>query len=161
MKIFEGMWAGDLEDLVQPLVSVDEYESKIDNTAIAIGFYVNDRDAADDLNRFIQKSSVPILDSDVSPAPDAKGYYIVFAELQMNDRFAKNLMELCGEVGSLSGVDNWQAKVRGTPQAIKLDSDKITKMMLRNRMSDRMSELQASLKEVKSKLTSSEKSPHR
>jgi hypothetical protein len=54
-KLYEGMWSGDLADLVQPLVSIDEYASKIDPNAIAVGFYVQDKDAADDLNRFIQK----------------------------------------------------------------------------------------------------------
>jgi hypothetical protein len=160
MKIFEGMWANDLEDLIQPLVSIDEYESKIDNTAIAVGFYVNDKDGADDLNRFIQKSSVPIIDSDVSPAPDQRGYYIVFAELSDNDRFIDNLRNLCEEVAQLGAISKWNIKIRGLEEVYPFNEKLITKIMVKNKLSDRMEGIKNSLKMIKTKL-SSEKSPHR
>jgi hypothetical protein len=148
-KIFEGMWANDLEDLLQPVVSIDEYESKVDDSAIAIGFFVNDRDAAGDLNRFIQKSAVPIIDSDVSPAPDQRGYYIVFAELPGNDRFTDNLLHLCEEVGQLGGVEHWQMKMRGIKHVCKLDAHKVKLGLLRNSMADKLTSLRADLESIK------------
>lgn len=151
MKIFEGMWANDLEDLLQPLVSIDEYESKVDENAIALGFFVNDRDAADDLNRFIQKSSVPLLDSDVSPAPDQRGYYIVFCELTDNDRFIDNLCNICDEVGQLGAIDNWQMKIRGVDKVVPLDVKKIERVLMRNRVVDKMVKLRTSLMALKNK----------
>ena len=65
--LLEGMREGDLEDLVLPMVTIDEYASKLDENAIVLGFYVQDRDAAEDLNRFVQKSPVEMLDTEVSP----------------------------------------------------------------------------------------------
>lgn len=142
-KIFEGMWANDLEDLLQPIVSIDEYESKVDDSAIAIGFFVNDRDAAGDLNRFIQKSAVPIIDSDVSPAPDQRGYFIVFAELPGNDRFSENLQHLCDEIGQLGGITHWQMKMRGIKHVTKLDARRVKLGLLRNSVADRLVALRA------------------
>lgn len=153
MKIFEGMWANDLEDLLQPLVSIDEYESKVDDEAISVAFFINDKDAADDLSRFLQKSSVPLLDSDVSPAPDQRGYYLVFCELAQNDRFVENLCSICEEVGQLGGIDNWQMKMRGIPSIIPLDTKKIEMGLLRNRIADKMLGLRATLASLKKKST--------
>lgn len=153
MKIFEGMWANDLEDLLQPLVSIDEYESKVDDEAISVAFFINDKDAADDLSRFLQKSSVPLLDSDVSAAPDQRGYYLVFCELAQNDRFVENLCSICEEVGQLGGIDNWQMKMRGIPSIIPLDTKKIEMGLLRNRIADKMLGLRATLASLKKKST--------
>ncbi len=149
MKIFEGMWANDLEDLLQPLVSIDEFESKIDDDAIAIGFFVNDREAADDLNRFIQKSAVPLIDSDISPAPDQRGYYIVFAELAANDRFVENLCHLCEEVGQLGAISDWQMKMRGIKNIVKFDPDRINKGLIKNRITDKLTSLRGSIEGLK------------
>lgn len=148
--IFEGMWANDLEDLVQPVVSIDEYESKVDDSAIAVGFFVNDRDAAADLNRFVQKSAIPIIDSDVSPAPDQHGYYIVFAELAGNDRFTENLLNLCEEVGQLGGIDHWQMRMRGIKGVAKLDAKRVKLGVLRNSIADKMVALRSDLETIKS-----------
>lgn len=156
MKIFEGMWSNDLEDLLQPLVSIDEYESKIDDGAIVMAFFINDRDAADDLSRFIQKSSVPIIDSDVSPAPDQRGYYLVFCELAANDRFVENLCSICEEVGQLGGIDNWQMKLRGKSSFEPLDPKKISWGLMRNKIVDRMAKLTASLAMLKENKPESE-----
>lgn len=117
-KLNEGMRAGDLEDLVLPLLSVDEYESKVDDDAIVFGFYVNDHDAAQDLNRFIQKSPTVILDTDVSPAPDQQGYYLVFVELLNNDRLGENIGAILEEVSPLVRIDNWQMRIRGVDRLV-------------------------------------------
>ena len=109
----EGMGAKDLEDLVLPLVSVDEFESKIDDDAIVFGFYVADHDAANDLNRFIQKSPVAILDTEVSPAPDEHGYYFVFFEIMKDDDVSENVTMVLDEVSELANITNWQLRIRG------------------------------------------------
>src|ERR1700733_10450117 len=94
-ELLEGMREGDLADLVLPMISVDEYSSKIDNDqAIVVGFYVHEEMAARDLNRFLQKSAVPLLGTDVSPAPDSHGYFMVFCEMMDNDRLAQNVQAI-------------------------------------------------------------------
>jgi len=112
--ILEGMWQGDLNDLMLPLVSVDEYASKVDDEAVVIGYYVHDIDAANDLNRFLQKSASNILDAEVSPAPDQKGYYIVFVELLRNAKAAQTIFDITNEITSLTNIGTWKMSVFGT-----------------------------------------------
>jgi 23S rRNA U2552 (ribose-2'-O)-methylase RlmE/FtsJ len=150
-KLNEGMWSGDLADLVQPLVSIDEYSSKIDKEAIAIGFYVHDKDAADDLNRFIQKSPISILDSDVSPAPDQRGFYIVFVEFAFNDRVVSNISTLIDEVSPLVSVTEWQMKVRNVEGLIKFDSEKLNKVLKANHISDTINTMKKQIELLKTK----------
>lgn len=113
-NLTEGMREGDLADLVLPLISVDEYQSKItdESEAIVFGFYVHDQAAADDLNRFLQKSAVPLLDTDVSPAPDQHGYFMVFIELANNARLPENVSDVLGEINSLVDIEEWQMRIR-------------------------------------------------
>jgi hypothetical protein len=129
MNLREGMRAGDLEDLVLPIVSVDEYESKVDDNAIVFALYVNERDAADDLCRFIQKSPSPLLDCEVSPAPDQKGYYMVFFEFLDNDRLSENVTDLLQEISPLVEVRVWQMRVRGVERLVSFSQENFEKHM--------------------------------
>jgi len=106
----EGLREGDLEELVIPLISIDEFESKVDDDAIVVGFFVKDLEPANDLNRFIQKSPVVLLDTDVSPAPNEDGYFLVFVELTREASFSSKLLTILGEISNLVGieVDDWR-----------------------------------------------------
>jgi hypothetical protein len=130
-NLMEGMRAGDLEDLVLPLVSVDEYESKIDDTAVVIGFYVSEKSAADDLNRFLQRSPVEVLDTEVSPAPDAQGNFMVFVELLNNRQIAENITSLLDEASALTNVNNWNMSLRGMDGVVPFSAEQITSALER------------------------------
>jgi hypothetical protein len=118
---------GDLEDLVLTMISIDQYESKLDNSAIVVGFYVNDKDAADDLNRFIQKSAVELLDSEVSPAPDQHGYYLVFVELLNDVKIVDNIETILQEVSPLVADDSWQMQLRGVDKVLPFSRKTLTR----------------------------------
>lgn len=109
----EGMREGDLADMVLPMVSIDEYVSKIDDSAIVFGFYVRDQNGAGELNRFIQKSPTPLIDTEVSPAPDQHGYYMVFVELMNDSQIVHNIKSILDEASPLTEVEEWQMRVRG------------------------------------------------
>jgi hypothetical protein len=113
MKIEEGLRPNDLRGMVRASVSVDQYESKIDETATVVAFMVSDINAANDLNRFIQKSYVKILDTEVSAAPNQEGYYLVFVELPTNDELANNVRDLCQDISALTEISKWVVEVRG------------------------------------------------
>jgi hypothetical protein len=126
-QINEGMRTGDLEDLVLPMVSADEFVSKLDDNAIVFGLYVNDQQAASDLNRFIQKSPAPLLDTEVSPAPDQRGYFIVFFEVMNDDKIAETLGSILDEVSPLCKIEKWDMKIRLVKDLEPFDKDKISK----------------------------------
>lgn len=107
-KIDEGLRVNDLINLIRPVVSIDEYESKIDDDAIVVGFYVESDMPAQDLANFIEKGANDILDTEVSPAPDDNGNYVVFVEFLRNDKFPQLLEDVLGSVESLTGITEWQ-----------------------------------------------------
>ena len=111
MILNENLMTGDLDHLVLPMVSIDEYSSKIDDArVIVVGFYVSDREPATDLCIFIEKSAVKTLDCEVSPAPTPEGYYLVFVEMDRNKEFPSRLIDLIHEINNLVDISSWQFK---------------------------------------------------
>jgi hypothetical protein len=109
----EGLRIGDLEDLVQPLMSIDEWESKVAGDAIVVGFFVEDEDPAWDLAKFIEKGALDLLDADVSPAPNEEGYYMVFVEYTRNEEFPANLQQTLESIEGLVGLEPKDFKFQG------------------------------------------------
>lgn len=136
MKLNEGLRPGDLSNLVLPLISVDEYESKIDDKAIVFGFYVQDKNAAADLNKFIQKSSISLLDTEVSPAPDQHGYYLLFVEMMNNDRISENISAILKELEPLVEIDEWQIRIRKTDGILDFSEETLKKALKRAQRTD-------------------------
>lgn len=110
MKINEGLRIHDLESIVMPIISIDEFESKIDDSVIVVGFYVDDLEPAKDLNRFIQKGSVSIVDTDVSPAPNKEGYFMVFVEIPRDNQFPERVLTLLHSLKDLVKINTWTFK---------------------------------------------------
>lgn len=126
IKIQEGLRKGDLADLVLPLISVDEYVASIDpEECIAFGFYVHDKDAANDFNRFLQKSPYPILDCQISPAPDQHGYWMVFVELMNNTRLPEVFTNILAEIKDLIDIEQWQLRIRGIEDLITFSEENL------------------------------------
>lgn len=122
-NLFEGLKEGDLEDLVLPLVSIDEYESKLDDDSIVVAFFVLDREPAQDLNRFIQKGAASILDTDVSPAPDEDGYYMVFVEFLRDQNTPEKIISTLESINGLTGIKSWKANIYDVESAVPVDSE--------------------------------------
>lgn len=107
--INEGLKKNDLDQLVLPLLSIDEYASKINDAEnIVVGFYVFEQPAAEDLANFVERSPYNVQDTDVSPAPTTDGYYVTFIELQRSGEFVDDLINLLDEVSRITNVEDWQ-----------------------------------------------------
>lgn len=108
-QITEGLKRHDLDHMILPMISVDEFRSKIDDkTVIVVAFYCMEEDPAHDLSNFIERSPTNPLDTDVSPAPSKEGYYVTFVELKRGPRFVETLLKILTEVGNLTDVAEWQ-----------------------------------------------------
>ena len=129
MILTEGLKEGDLEDLVIPLVNIDEYETKLDDDAIVIAFFVKDRDPASDLNRFIQKGSTGLLDTEVSPAPNEDGYYVVFVELVRNKNFPERVMEILDSLKGLTLITKWRGQFYDHDGVHDITLDNLTRLV--------------------------------
>lgn len=112
--INEGLSRHSLRHLVMPIVSIDEYESKIDDRRVIVtAFFVRDQDPASDLSSFIEKSSIRPLDTEVSPAPTDDGWYVVFVEMGRGDDYPKRLVDMLEQIGNLTDTMKWTFKAYG------------------------------------------------
>ena len=130
-KLNEGLKANSLDHLILPLLTVDEYESKIDdNRVVVVGFFVFDKDPAEDLASFVDQSSISVLDTEVSPAPTPEGYYVVFVELLRNSDLPGELFKILGEVKNLCNIDKWQMQFTGQAEPIDLTDQSLTENII-------------------------------
>jgi hypothetical protein len=107
-QINEGVEFGDLQSLVSSDVSVAEFEPKTgtDDDVVVIGFFCKDEAPATDIATFIEKSTVDILDTEVSPNPDENGFYLVFVEVE-NENLMQTVFELLDDVSRLTEIEEW------------------------------------------------------
>ena len=107
-QIKEGVEHGDLQSLVSSDVSVAEFEPKTgtDDDVVVIGFLCKDEAPAEDIATFIEKSTVNILDTEVSPNPDENGFYLVFVEVE-NENLMQTVFELLDDVSRLTEIEEW------------------------------------------------------
>lgn len=91
-----GLRAGDLKNLVDKIVEIDAYKSKMgsDSDIIVINFTVANKEPANDLINFIEKGYNFVLDADISSGEQDKGLYIVFVEIERNNNAPQQIMEL-------------------------------------------------------------------
>lgn len=128
----ESLHTGDLNHLVLPLISIDEFSSKIDNRrAIVVGFYCTDESPAQDLMRFIEGSNLDILDTEVSPAPTSEGYYVVFVEFNRNQDFPIVLAEIIEQVENIA-ENAWQIKVYNHSDIVPYSEENVKKLVVLN-----------------------------
>ena len=131
MILNENLAPNDLDNLILPMISIDEYESKVDDQEmIVVAFYVSGKDSALDLSTYIYKSIVDTEDVDVSPAPTSEGYYIVFVEFNRNKLFASQLMDLISEIDNITDIKNWQFKSINNKKIYELSKDNIKKHLV-------------------------------
>ena len=130
-SISEGVKRKSLEHLIEPKISIDEYESKIsDKRVIVVGFYCGDKDPANDLSMFIDSSSLPILDTEVSPAPTPTGHYVVWVEVARSKEFPEILNQLLKEIDNLTDVDSWKFVCPAQQNEQELDEKNLTKFLI-------------------------------
>ena len=103
----EALFSNDLAGLVLPTISINEFEPKVDSKALVIAFFVKNKEAAEDLSVFLEKSAVEdILDAEVSAAPDENGSYLVFIEANHNIT-ADTILHIIKIANHLCSVDKW------------------------------------------------------
>ena len=126
-KIDEGLRPGDLEHLILSNVSVDEFEPKSGqpDNVVVVGFYAEDQEPANDLASFIERGSHDILDTEVSPAPDEEGRYLIFVEMNRDESMFDNTVKILKDIAKLTKVDEWEIKFHGSDNTIRIKKESI------------------------------------
>src|SRR5210317_1717515 len=111
-QVFEGLRPGDLEDLVLPEITVDDFEPKSGSpeNVVVVSFYVKDLDPAQDLASFIERGAHNILDTEVSPSPDEEGNYLVFVEMHRDETLTDSFMKVLEDIKQVVSIDKWNVE---------------------------------------------------
>lgn len=139
--LLENLFAGDLDGVLHPVISIDDFESKIDENTIVIAFYLKNEESAEDLSVFLERSAISrILDTEVSSSTNKNGDFIVFVELDNsskdNELLTDVIMDVVRVCSTLIKPDtSWRIKnirtfgnklYRLTPENVLALLDKLT-----------------------------------
>ena len=98
----------DLRDLVDKIVEIDSYKSKMgsDQDIITLAFSTKTKESADDLVGFIERGYSFVLDADATSGEQSDGTYKVFVEIERDKSAPEQIMELSNGVGNLTGLSD-------------------------------------------------------
>jgi hypothetical protein len=108
-KLFEGLRAGDLQDMISPILSIDQFKSKMgeDKNVVVVSFKTKEKMPAIDLMEFIEKGYKFVLDADMSTGEERDGRYSVFVELERTSEVPKQILEMLNGIGQLANCKDW------------------------------------------------------
>lgn len=126
----EGLRAGDMEYMISPYVSIDEYTSKVDQDDITIALFCGEKQVADDLREFLEKMYyLEIRDIEVSDSLTEDNKYIIFVELQRDEQFPKILVDILDSVDFLikKEMKDWKFITLNMHQKLPVSVENIKK----------------------------------
>lgn len=130
--INEGLDYHDLEGIVEPAISVDEYSAKMgkDSDIVTVAFKVNNRQAGDDLADWFERGYDYILDAQTSEGELTPGKYLVFVEMNRRTTTPKHIVELITDLKTLTGLDvkDWTVTVNG--EDYEVDEDVLSQVII-------------------------------
>lgn len=120
----------DLEGTILSHITLDEFEPKSgdNDEVVVLGFYAVDQEPAKDLNTFIQRGTIDVIDTEVSPNPDQNGNYVVFVEMRRDDEFPILVRDLLTDVDNLVGAGEWFATMSNSPEKLAIDETLLKKV---------------------------------
>lgn len=107
----------DMEGMLSPRVSVDEYESHIGTNSeiVTLAFTIRGEYAGKDLARWFEKRYDWVLDGKVSDGEISNGRYLVFVELARRRSVPERIIELLYDLKTLTGLslNDWTIVIDG------------------------------------------------
>lgn len=131
-QLDEALRENDLEHLISPYVSIDQYTSKISEDNLTIAFFCNERDVASDLSDFLEKMYfMEIRDIEVSETMTEDNKYILYVEFDRNQQFPKILIDVLDSISFLINkeVKDWQFKSFNMKDKMPVSIDAIKKFV--------------------------------
>ena len=110
MKIYEGLQAGDLEGVVSPRFSIDQFKSKMgeDRNILVLAFSVDGQAPAKDLERFAETGYKAIMDADATPGTMEDGKHKVFMEFERKEGVIKNILSFLEDLKKLTNIEEFE-----------------------------------------------------
>lgn len=137
MKLCEDLREKDLANLISSYVSVDEYTSKIDEDNITVAFFVNELNAAEELEDFIEKFYyIEIRDIEISDFLTDDNKYIIFVELERNDSFPKIFLDMIDTINYVADNKDWNFSTYQMNKPVELSLANIRKYVRLSKLRD-------------------------
>lgn len=146
----EGSEKGDLHRLVQPILSIDEFRSKMgeDKDIVVFGFTVFGKDPATDLVNFVEKSYDWVLDADLSSGETNDGNYVVFIEVERTPKVIEQVMTLMEDLMNLTDqeLEDWSFTFYNKPDKHPVTKEELSASIIttsqeyENKISDDLKE---------------------
>ena len=137
MKLCEDLREKDLANLISSYVSVDEYTSKIDEDNITVAFFVNELDAAEELEDFIEKFYyIEIRDIEISDSLTDDNKYIIFVELERNNSFPKIFLDMIDTINYVADNKDWNFSTYQMNKPVELSLANIRKYVRLSKLRD-------------------------
>ena len=113
--INEGLDYLDMEDQIEPTVSVDEYSAKMgkDSDIVTLAFTVKSEAVGNDLVDWFERGYDWILDASLSEGELSPGKYLVFVEMKRRTKVPERIVELIEDLETLTDlkVTEWTINI--------------------------------------------------
>jgi hypothetical protein len=109
-KLDEAIQSNDLKELIEPLISIDQYKSKVaeDDKAVVVAIKVKGNYPAQDLSQFLETGQLDAIDVDISPGPNDQGFYTVFVEFKRGGKLFDNIDLMLGDIKQVDNeINQW------------------------------------------------------
>jgi hypothetical protein len=122
----------ELESMILPIISIDEFEPKTGSTeeVIVVAFFAKDELPAYDLDDFIDKGIIDFLDSEVSPNPNEQGQYLIFIEFKRQPNFWNKLFALVKDIENVTGKVDWKVQPYLVDRLYKLNDVELQQVVV-------------------------------
>jgi hypothetical protein len=113
--INEGLDYLDMEDQIEPTVSVDEYSAKMgkDSDIVTLAFTVKSEAVGNDLVDWFERGYDWVLDASLSEGELSPGKYLVFVEMKRRTKVPERIIELLDDLETLTGMklSEWSVNI--------------------------------------------------
>ena len=102
----EGLDYHDLEGIVIPRVTIDEYAAQMgkDSEIVTLAFIVKNKQAGEDLSDWFERGYDFVLDAQVSDGELTSGTYLVFVEMNRRTTVPKRIITLLDDLETLTDI---------------------------------------------------------
>jgi len=122
-----GLVTSDLKFLVDNIIEIDSYKSKMGNDAdiVTMAFSVNGEQPAKDMENFLEKGYPFVLDADVTSGEQSDGMYRVFVELERNKDVPSQIMEIADGISKLADLNDMRFRYYKNFRSLPLDEQSL------------------------------------
>jgi|TARA_X000000950_G_scaffold254609_1_gene318533 hypothetical protein len=122
-----GLIKDDLKFLVDNIIEIDSYKSKMGEDAdiVTLAFSVSGEAPAKDLENFVEKGYPFVLDADVSAGEQPDGTYKVFVEMERSVDIPMQILEIADGVRKLADVENLRFRYHKNFKSKELNNENI------------------------------------